>query len=185
MFPNYFILCGPNPPPSSLDLTSLLMDPFKITVYLIWIWVWLSNVRAYHNMGRASWCHGTRGPVCSQSSWTLVVKPHCVLSTPHFGNHRNANIPQFCPLHSFLSVSSMSHLKFYTLGPALVTYWLSSVCSASVAQVCSHMWTYTTPLSAAMVWWKLTLNKEEDWQQMLAQGESSPVKINKYNFTLS
>ena len=36
-----------------------------------------------------------------------------------------------------------------------------------------------TCLSVAMLWWWLTLNKKkkmEDWQQMLAQGESSPAK---------
>ena len=41
---------------------------------------------------------------------------------------------------------------------------------------CSGVWKHTIRLSLAMLWWWLTYKKEEDWQWMLAQGESSLAK---------
>ena len=70
-------------------------------------------------------------------------------------------------------------------------------------EFCSQVWNHTTCLSAAMLWWWLTQKnqknlqlyttmywdfglggrkKEEGWQQMLAQGKSSPEKKKKAYF---
>ena len=77
-----------------------------------------------------------------------------------------------------------------------MAYWLSLVCSALVAWV-QFPGTGSHHLSAAMLWWQTTYKieedlhrhelranlpqpkKEEDWQQMLAQGESSSLKKKK------
>ena len=63
----------------------------------------------------------------------------------------------------------------YWAGP--VTQWLSSASSASVAQV-QFPSVDLHPSLAAMLWWLPTYKIEEDWQWILAQGESFSAKKN-------
>ena len=76
-------------------------------------------------------------------------------------------------LYSFFSMMTIKNLE---ASPGGLVVKFSTLCFSSPGLVpkCGP-----TPLSMAMPWWQLRYKIEEDWAQMLAQGESSSAKKEK------